>query len=248
MTNESDNEAKEPDSSSTEQPERLMLQRREGETEGRTLAHYFLADGVNAAQTIYQTQTKLLPVEITPLLGELERQSKAVNDRDLSGGQTILTQQAATLDALFHKLARYGLRCMEEGYNESADTYLKLGFKAQAQSRQCQEAIGEIQNPRQVAFVKAEQANIAAGHQQVNNNARADEKTIPPNEQSGAGHGIRTHAGTPAPAIGSNPPVATVAAVDGTAIARGQGSQLEERRPRKRATAPAKSRKAAKGG
>ncbi|MGI8423095.1 MAG: hypothetical protein ACR2NO_03090, partial [Chloroflexota bacterium] len=108
MTNESDDVATELGSSSTEQPERLMLQRREGETEGRTLARYFLADGVNAAQTIYQTQTKLLPVEITPLLGELERQSKAVNARDLSGGQTMLTQQAATLDALFHKLARFG--------------------------------------------------------------------------------------------------------------------------------------------
>jgi len=47
------------------------------------------------------------------------------------------------------------------------ETYMRLALKAQSQCRTTLETLAEIKNPRAVAFVK--QANIAGGHQQVNN-------------------------------------------------------------------------------
>ena len=52
-------------------------------------------------------------------------------------------------------------------YPKAAETYLRLALKAQSQCRTTLESLAEIRNPRPVAFVK--QANIAHGHQQVNN-------------------------------------------------------------------------------
>ena len=49
----------------------------------------------------------------------------------------------------------------------ATETYMRLALKAQSQCRATLESLSEIRNPRSVAFVR--QANIAAGHQQVNN-------------------------------------------------------------------------------
>jgi hypothetical protein len=51
------------------------------------------------------------------------------------------------------------------------ETFMRLALKAQSQCRTTWEGIAEIKNPRSAAFVR--QANIAAGHQQVNNGSRA---------------------------------------------------------------------------
>lgn len=53
------------------------------------------------------------------------------------------------------------------GHLDATDELLRLALKAQAQSRATVEALAEVKNPRSVAFVK--QANIAHGHQQVDN-------------------------------------------------------------------------------
>jgi hypothetical protein len=49
----------------------------------------------------------------------------------------------------------------------ACDTFLRLAFKAQSQSRATLETLAFTQNPRSVEFVR--QANIANGPQQVNN-------------------------------------------------------------------------------
>ena len=49
---------------------------------------------------------------------------------------------------------------------EATETFARMGFKAQAQSRANLEALAEIKNPRPVF---AKQTNIANGPQQVNN-------------------------------------------------------------------------------
>jgi hypothetical protein len=50
---------------------------------------------------------------------------------------------------------------------DASERFMRLALKAQSQCRSTIESLAEIKNPSSVAFVK--QANIAKGHQQVNN-------------------------------------------------------------------------------
>ena len=98
--------------------------------------------------------------------------------------------------------------------------YMRLSLKAQSQSRTTCEALSEIKNPRQVAFVK--QANIAT-NQQVNNgismtDTRAREKTIDP-EQSKVlehQHGERLDIRAPSTAGRAHTRLAAVGKINGT--------------------------------
>ncbi len=76
----------------------------------------------------------------------------------------MLTVQAHTLDAIYNNLAR---RAITADYMDHLETYLKLSLRAQSQCRATWEAVSAIKNPPMMGYVK--QANIAHGHQQVNN-------------------------------------------------------------------------------
>ena len=78
----------------------------------------------------------------------------------------MLTAQAHTLDAIFNCLAQRAAVNMGE-YIDTVEAYLKLALRAQSQCRTTWEALSAIQNPPLASYVK--QANIAHGHQQVNN-------------------------------------------------------------------------------
>ncbi len=105
---------------------------------------------------------------------ELERQVKAVNDGSMARGEAMLISQAHTLDAMLHALAQ---KAMTHTTLPLYETLLRLAFKAQSQCRATFETLAEVKNTRSVAFVK--QANIAQGHQQVNNGSRALEIEFP---------------------------------------------------------------------
>ncbi len=121
---------------------------------------------VRAATTIQQWGGDAL--EVNALARELMEQVAAVNNGDLKRAEGMLIAQAHTLDALFGHLARRAHSNMGE-YLNAADTYLRLALKAQSQCRATLETLAEIKNPMAGAYVR--QANIAAGHQQVNNSA-----------------------------------------------------------------------------
>lgn len=97
---------------------------------------------------------------------------KRVQSGDLSDIEATLTAQAVTLDAIFNEMARRAAASMGQQL-PAMETYLRHALKAQAQCRSTLETLAEIKNPRSVSFVK--QANIAHGHQQVNNGKLADE-------------------------------------------------------------------------
>lgn len=103
-------------------------------------------------------------------LGDLHKELKQTVERTKAGGtdqaDSLLTAQAVSLNQIFIELARRSALNMGE-YPKAAETYLRLALKAQSQCRTTLESLAEIRNPRPVAFVK--QANIAHGHQQVNN-------------------------------------------------------------------------------
>jgi hypothetical protein len=101
-------------------------------------------------------------------------------------------------------------------YLNSADTYMRLALRAQSQCRTTLEALAEIKNPRAVAFVK--QANIAHGHQQVNNvggeSPAHGNHSSQSNELLEAQHGNYLDSCTAGAAIGANSELATVGRIN----------------------------------
>jgi hypothetical protein len=117
----------------------------------------------------------------------LERQIEQVQAGDMSGPEAMLVGQAAALDAMFNCLAQDAFQNFGKR-PERAAAYLKAALKAQQQCASTIRVLGELKNPRAVAFVR--QTNVAHGPQQVNNgaapfaHARADatEVGVPTNE------------------------------------------------------------------
>ena len=102
---------------------------------------------------------------------ELLRKSIEVSKNgDLSVADTLLIGQATALNAISHEMFRRAWLNAGE-HLEAMDLYMRLGLKAQSQCRATLESLAKIKNPPNVAFVK--QANIAHGHQQVNNGVQS---------------------------------------------------------------------------
>lgn len=134
-------------------------------------------DSVNSAETVLMPEVQAAVTlgvltqqfgqqDLTGLMRALGEQIKAANAGDLGRGEAMLAAQAHTLDALFHALTQRALLNMGE-YIDASETYLKLALRAQAQARATWEALSTVKNPPMVGYVN--QANIAHGHQQVNN-------------------------------------------------------------------------------
>jgi hypothetical protein len=125
--------------------------------------------------------------------------------------------QAISLDAIYNRLAMLAIRT---DHIPTLDACLRLALRAQNQSRATLETLAAIKNP---PVVFAKQANIAAGHQQVNNNSPAPSPT-PPRTRDIEGeptklsvpeehHELLPDTGAPAPARRVDPPMETMGEV-----------------------------------
>lgn len=155
--------------------------------------------------------------EIEPgMFSELLRQKIAKGDSMAVSEQTLLSQTAA-LDAMFASLARRA--ALNMGVNrEASETYLRLALRAQNQCRMTLETLATIKNP---PVVFAKQANIAHGHQQVNNGTaapspHADESEKSQNELLEHDHGERLDTRAASTTGRSHPAMATVEVIDRT--------------------------------
>lgn len=85
---------------------------------------------------------------------------------DLSGSKAMMVAQANTLDLLFNSLIQ---RSAHAEYMPQLETFMRLALKAQAQAAHTVKVLGELENPKSVAFVR-QQTNISSdgGPQQVN--------------------------------------------------------------------------------
>ena len=161
----------------------------------------------NAGNAMTFAKAPLGELSLTDMVESLQAAGEAVNRNDLAAAERMLYAQAVTLNAIFNEMARRAALNMGE-YPDAVDRYMRLGLRAQAQCRTTIEALHEMKNPRPVAFVQ--QANIAHGAQQVNNEAapvplRARETGIKQNEQSrGDHHGLLEDAGASSAASGAN--------------------------------------------
>lgn len=165
------------------------------------------------------------------MVNELDRQAKAVNGGDLSQMEAMLATQAHTLDALFTRLAKRAHDNFNERF-EVGERFLRLALKAQSQSRATVESLGQLKNPAPVAFVK--QANIAAGHQQVNNGSasppRAGEIEITPSKLLEAKHGERLDTGAASASGRANQALEAVGKVNRTEDGCRKGAGRKKRR------------------
>ena len=99
---------------------------------------------------------------VKDLVTELKKAGDEIVAGDLGRIERMLVRQAITLDAIFNQMA---IRSSKQEYLKQMETYMRLALKAQGQARSTAEALALLKNPQ--PYIR--QANIAQGHQQVNN-------------------------------------------------------------------------------
>jgi hypothetical protein len=105
----------------------------------------------------------------------LEKSFKELKEGDLSILEEILLSQAFALNMAFNSLS---VRATRQQDASTMQMLMNLCFKAQNQSRATIDSLVRLKQPSSTQFIK--QANIAQGHQQVNNLA---EKNITPQNE-----------------------------------------------------------------
>ncbi len=137
-----------------------------GQSEESKLAKMMLSPEIMNTLT---TQTFIKPtvgeIDLEESVLIMQEKAKKINDGDLSELEATLSAQVVSLDKIFNTLAGRSASNMGE-YLKTMEVYMRLALKAQAQCARTAEVLAAIKNP---PVVFAKQANIAQGHQQVNN-------------------------------------------------------------------------------
>ena len=102
----------------------------------------------------------------------LERATKQIKSGDLSKVEEMYISQAMALEVMFTSLAR---RAKAQEKLLQYETHMRFALKAQNQCRATLQALIQLKQPNQTAFIK--QTNIAHGHQQVNNGIQLENKS-----------------------------------------------------------------------
>ncbi len=118
-------------------------------------------------------------IDLTEAVDIMREKSDKIIAGDLSDLESTLAAQVVSLNAIFTTLTKRATTC---DYLNQVETNLRLALKAQAQCARTVEVLAGIKNP---PIVFAKQANIAHGHQQINNNQPASHagKTINPSNE-----------------------------------------------------------------
>ena len=105
----------------------------------------------------------------------LEKAFQDISNGDMSVIEQMLLNQAFALNMAVNSLASRATRQKDVS---TMHMLMNLSFKAQNQSRATLDSLIQLRQPSQTTFVK--QANIANGHQQVNN--LGEKNTMPQNQ------------------------------------------------------------------
>lgn len=199
------------------------------ETFDRAIARELTKPSVTAASTI---QVWDRSHEVNALSAELTEQIKLVHNGDLKRAEGLLIAQAQTLDLIFNRLAVRSVENIYGGFMEAGETYLRLAMRAQGQCRATLETLAEIKNPLMGAYVR--QANIAKGHQQVNNGDNGNASHAPaktedtPNKLLEVTNAERLDTGAASATIETHTELATVGAIHGAANSPRESPSSEE--------------------
>lgn len=191
------------------------------------LARGWLDPAVQAAMTVRGLDDELGELTIEALGRTLQQQVEQIKADNLDRPEAMLINQAHTLDTIYNTLVRRSAQHMGQQM-EAAETYMKLALRAQSQCRSTLEALNEMKHPRHVSFVR--QANIAGGHQQINNSVPNSQDTDsrtgktenqPSKVLSEVMHGSQLDAGAPSTPIKSHTAVETLGVVNRTKDSQG---------------------------
>lgn len=171
-------------------------------TRSQTLAK-LVAAGVLSAATLKQFSGAGEGLEVSDLVAEMKKAGDEAVAGDMGRVERMLTNQMLTLDAIFNNMAQ---RSHRQDTFKGIEVLMRLALKAQAQSRATAETLAVIKNP--MPYIR--QANIAHGHQQVNNSTKTEQyaqahthagnSETEPNKLLEADHGQRLDIGAQAQA------------------------------------------------
>ena len=138
----------------------------DAETVKRNVATAVITPALAAARVILNTEGQNglgARLDLLALTESLNEQAAKVRAGNLAQVEKMLLSQATALQSLFARLVERG---MGADLMPHYETHLRLALRAQAQSTRTLEVLANLKNP---PVVIAKQANIAQGHQQVNN-------------------------------------------------------------------------------
>ena len=151
-------------------------------------------------------------IDVPSLIADLRAQGAVVNSGEMRQVEAMLINQATALQSLFARLAERGMSC---DHVPGFEANMRMALRAQSQCRATLETLAVIKNP---PVIFAKQANIASGHQQINNGtaapSHAAEKTIQSNELSGDGNELLPDARASSLTSQVNQDVEAVGAID----------------------------------
>ena len=179
------------------------------ETPSQQLAR-LVTQSSGAASTVKRYTETDHTLDSLDLLVELRQAGDEAVAGKLDRYERMLASQALTLDCMFQNLAE---RAGRQQTLPGLETLLRMALKAQSQSRATVEALAAIKNP--MPYIR--QANIAQGHQQVNNGrgrARAEKSESAPNKLLEVHDGQRLEPGAQAAAGRDDPALAAVGEID----------------------------------
>lgn len=193
----------------------------DAETVKQNIAKAVITPALAAARVILNTEGQNglgARLDLLALTESLNEQAAKVRAGNLAQVETMLLSQATALQSLFARLVERG---MGADLMPHYETHLRLALRAQAQSTRTLEVLANLKNP---PVVIAKQANIAQGHQQVNNGLPADdpgrarEIEKSPNKLLEELPSERLDTGTAATTSGGDSEMATVGAVHRTEV------------------------------
>ena len=193
----------------------------DAETAKRNVATAVITPALAAARVILNAEGQNglgARLDLLALTESLNKQAAKVRAGNLAQVEKMLLSQATALQSLFARLVERG---MDADLLPHYETHLRLALRAQAQSTRTLEVLANLKNP---PVVIAKQANIAQGHQQVNNGLPADdpgrarETENSPNKLLEELPSERLDTGTAATTSGGDSEMATVGAVHRTEV------------------------------
>jgi hypothetical protein len=167
----------------------------------------------NAAAVIQEYCKPFGELDFVELMTVMAETSGKVLDDDMKPVESMLIAQALALQSMFMNFSR---KAISTESHQREESYFRMALKAQNQCRMTLETLANIKNP---PIVYAKQANIAHGHQQVNNGIPAtapahEKKSIQSNELLEHQHGEWMDTGTAGTASGFNQELEAVGKID----------------------------------
>jgi hypothetical protein len=156
-------------------------------------------------------------LDVPALLEQLREQAADINRGDLAQTEAMLMNQATALQSLFARLAERAMSC---DHIPGFEANMRMALRAQNQGRATLETLATIKNP---PIVYAKQANISAGHQQVNNGlpSRTRENEIEQNKLSEVSHELLQDTRASGGECGTLPKASTLETFDRPEDSRG---------------------------